>query len=267
MLRYAYSRDPSIPTEQGSAGAYGTVVHHACHVMERMWDAPKGEVDPKAVATAVSTFNHFWHPDNIHELTDPVDFYYPRQSWAGLRARGEKCLRDYAELRKNEDVQVLGLEYPFEVPVAGTDHTISGFVDRFGIKKFKGKPYLSLDDLKTGKQPAWLRHHVQGHVYAYATTQPEFWEAFANGPQLHAAFASYARRFRWIDLKNIKYVDGGWRSEQDYHRLALACNEVARSVEAGIYPPSLSGDTCTFCDYRAICGDVPLPADDEGAPA
>jgi len=256
------------PREQLSATAYGSVVHHALHVLERY-----GDLDQ-----ALATFEHYWHPDNIGELCDPVDVWLPRQTYGGLRSRGLRALRDYADLARSDEADILALEYTFTVPITGTDHDLTGTVDRLTIRKQRTIPYLSLDDHKTGKKPAYLRHAVQGTAYCYATTQRAFWDGFDAAPvQLHrrgeldgaALFEltkTWARRFRWIDLMHIEHHDGGWRSERDYARLRMAVNQIAACIDADIYPMTLSGDTCTYCAFRSICGGIGIASDDEGAP-
>lgn len=264
-LQYFYDRSGEYPRLESSATAYGTVLHHCVHHIER--SRANSRPPEEYLREAIATWNHYWLPENIAEINgQPIDFYLPRSTWAGLRARGEMVLREYVDLVKNDDSQVLALEHPFEVQVEGTEHTISGFVDRLSIRLYKRKPYISLDDWKTGKVQYNLRHNVQGHVYAYASTRPEFWEPFDNGQEIYEKTKDWPRRFRWISLKDNKHHDGGWRVEQDYRRLAMQVQAVAASKEAGIYVPTLSGESCTYCPYKDSCGGIGLPADDAGEP-
>lgn len=275
-LQYAYRRDKTKPRVQGSAAAYGTVMHHGLHVMERAWAEPAGNgvVDQAALAQAIATFEHYWHPQNIGQLTEPVQEWQRGHDWAGLKARGGYKLTAYADRRANDDAVVLALEYPFEVPVVGTrdeitgePHTISGYIDKLAVRRYYRKPYLSSDDYKTGKTKSYLRHHVQGHTYCYAPTRKEFWTGFGErGPELYDYYFDLPKRFRWESLSDDKYADT-WRGEQDWRRLALMVDAVAAAVQRGIFIPTLDGSTCNYCDYTAICGDTPLPADDHGRPA
>jgi hypothetical protein len=75
-----------------------------------------------------------------------------------------------------------------------------------------------------------------------------------------------ARRFNWIDLKNMKSVDGGWRVSQDYARLMLAVDAYVRASEAEIYAVNAEGEKCKYCPFHGICGGVGLPAESVGAP-
>lgn len=59
-------------------------------------------------------------------------------------------------------------------------------------------------------------------------------------------------------------MDGGTRTPADYHRLSLAVTEVARSMEANIFPLNISGENCTYCQFRRdICGGTGLPPTEE----
>lgn len=146
----------------------------------------------------------------------------------------------------------------------------------------------------TGKTPTYLRWNMQGTAYAYASTIPEFWttwpesgvgelEGFDAGTigSLDALFSSWgfrlhsgshgegalaSRRFRWIDLKNNKFVDGGWRNARDYARLHLAVDAYVRACEAEVYAINTTGEVCRYCPFRTTCGGIELPNEEAGAP-
>lgn len=276
-LRFLYDRSPDYPSRETSAQAFGTVVHHCLHVLERAWSAPVDQLDQAALDQALATFEHFWLPENVGQLTNGkrIEMWLRSHTWAGLNERGPMLIASYADRRAHDDADVLALEYPFEVPVIGTldpetgqPHTISGFIDKLAVRRYSRKPYLSSDDFKTGKTATYLRHHVQGHVYCYATTRPEFWTGFGadKAQELYEAYAPLARRFRWVSLSDEKQSDS-WRGEQDWKRLALMVNAVAKAKANNIYLPTLDGSTCNICDHVDHCGDVPLPDDDHGRPA
>jgi replicative DNA helicase len=118
----------------------------------------------------------------------------------------------------------------------------------------------------TGKRGTYLRHNVQGTVYAYASTQPEFWsgwsahhtEGFGRdyGAELYEQFETAARRFWWIDLNAFKWVDGGFRGDLDYERLRLTVQAVGDSIQNEIFPLTLDGDVCEHCPVRDACGGI-----------
>jgi hypothetical protein len=248
-----------------------------------------------AIALAVRTFEHYWnHPDELGlRITD----WLPRQTFGGLRERGRIALRTLLELLAKDDHYLLGLEYQFAVPyqLNGRLHTITGTIDRLAIKRQSSKPYLSIDDLKFGKQPTYLRYNMQGTVYAYCSTLPEFWlgwdESGMDLPafdqrtvdRLDKSFAAWgyrlhetaphgeghplaSRRFRWINGHDVKIADGGWRNARDYARMRLAVQAYIDACEAGIYAVNQIGEVCRFCSFRKTCGGVGLPDDEAGAP-
>lgn len=292
-LRARY--DPEAPKGmQLSATAFGSVVHGAVMQMERALFEGKED----ALAIGQRFFDFYWHPENITAICPPIDEWLPRDSYGGLRERGRLLLRTYYELlAKEKDVYLLALEHEFAIPirVRGRIHTLVGAIDRLTIRRHNRKPYISVEDLKTGRRPFYLRYNTQGGFYAYATTRREFWEggwpesgvgekvAFPADAMvaMQERFASYgyrvhdgmdpelelaARRFKWIDLKDIKFVDGGWRVPQDYARLMLGVDAYVRASEAEIYSINTEGDKCRYCPFKSICGGVGLPAEGVGAP-
>lgn len=274
-----------------SATVYGTVVHYVLLLMEQMHH----EGAENVLETALSTFEKYWRPENLTQVPGaaPIDEWLPRQTYGGLRARGQVAITDYYNLLVKSSSRLLALEYQFAVPVdvRGRVHTLTGTIDRLSIDKHYTKPYLAIEDFKTGKQPTWLRYNMQGTAYAYASTRPEFWLGWpdsgmgelATFPEetvesLQASFASYdydlmpgertlaSRRFRWINLQEMKFADGGWRTERDYARLQLAIDAYVRANEAGIYSVNTTGEVCRYCPFRTVCGGTGLPHEKAGAP-
>lgn len=285
--------DPDAPQPQAlSATVYGTVVHYALQQMELMMH--EGRED--ALDVALRTFEHYWNPENITGIAERITEWLPRQTYGGLRARGRIAIRDHYLLLKNDDSNVLALEYQFAVPMElnGRLHTFTGTIDRLSIRKQARKPYISLDDNKTGKQPTYLRYHMQGTAYAWASTVPEFWTGWAGSGlgelehfddetigRLDGLFSSWgyrlhsgthgeqslaSRRFRWINLQEIKFADGGWRNERDYARLGLAVDAYVRACENEIYAVNTTGEICKYCPFRTTCGGIGLPHENAGAP-
>lgn len=298
LQKFYYDRaraNPEAPQPESlSATVYGTVVHYALMILEQALS--EGTEPDEALALAIRTFEHYWEPQHLAELGERVTVWLPRQTYGGLRERGRIAIRDYYKLRCTDQSWLLALEYQFAVPVQIGDvtHTLTGTIDRLSLRKQARKPYLSLDDYKTGKQPTYLRHNMQGSAYAYASSRPEFWSGWEEsgmgslmtfdpdmtarietmfgswGYRLHAGSPGDAplasRRFRWINLQEIKFADGGWRHERDYARLHLAIDGYVRACEQGIYAVNQSGEVCTYCPFRKVCGGIGLPAEEAGAP-
>lgn len=268
------------PRRQTSALSYGSVMHYAMEAFERLRHT-EGVSLAEATEAAVATFQHYWNPLNIETVCEPVDLWLPRQGYPEMRARGTQAIRAFAELIRFDDHELLATEIAFQVPIAGswdadleTEHILAGTIDRLAVRHYSGKPALCVDDWKTGKEYTYLRQNLQFTGYCYATTRFEFWVGWngedgfgERGEQLYARFAPLARRGTWINLKTIKFQDAGWRGPDDYTRFALAVDQVVASQKAEIFPLSLSGETCQYCEYRDICAGVGVPAADHGAPA
>lgn len=285
--------DPEAPQGEAlSATVYGSVVHYALQAMELAMHEGRDD----ALQVGLRTFEHYWHPDNVTAIAERITEWLPRQTYGGLRERGRITLTTHYDLLKNDKSYVLGLEYPFAVPleVRGRLHTIVGAIDRLAVRQHYRKPYIGLDDNKTGKQPTYLRYNMQGTMYALASTMEEFWRGWpesgagemehfedADLERLETLFDSWgyrlhrgvpgdaplaARRFRWVNLQELKFADGGWRVDQDYARAVLAVDAYVRSSEAGIYSVNTTGEICRYCAFRKDCGGVGLPNESAGAP-
>ena len=146
----------------------------------------------------------------------------------------------------------------------------------------------------SGKQHKNLRQHLQGTAYSYASTLPEFWlgwpdsglgelEPFSSeaigaieegfnawGFKLHRGSDSElplaSRRFRWGNVMDARFADGGWRSERDYARLALVVDGYVRAREVRAYSANTEGEVCGHCSHQTYCGGIGLAQAAEGAP-
>lgn len=269
---FAFDRISGLPGEQLSRTAYGTVMHRAVEVLEREGDLEK----------AITTFDWYWHPHNIEAVTQPVSIWLGKDTYGSLRARGIETLKRYHDLMRFDDAEKLALEFEFVVPLEGTidrntgSHLyLGGQIDKLSARFIKRFPVIEIADFKTGKQYTYLRQNVQGTLYAFASTQREFWtgnaqfhtEGFGQerGEYLFNRFANHARKFTWVNLSDsVKLVDGGWRGPNDYERLRRAVQAVADSIYYKTFPLSISGENCTFCSYRKPCG---ASDEDHGNPA
>lgn len=269
-----------LPTQTNSAAAYGSVVHHALQVFERTRVLEGYDI---AVQKALETFVFYWNPLNIEAITDrvPADGWLPRQGYSELRARGLGAIRKYAELIRFDDHELLATEFGFIVDIDGTwdddegrPHRLGGSIDRLATRHFLRKEAVCIDDYKTGKEYKYLRHNLQFTAYAYASTKLEFWvgnegeDGFGleRGTQLFDRFQGAGRRGTWINMRTFKFQDAGWRGERDYERFKLAVEQLSASIKADIFPLSISGETCRYCEFRSICGGTGVAGDDEGNP-
>lgn len=271
--------------ENLSATVFGTVVHHALQVLEKLHH--EGRQD--ALDVALATFTHYWMPENIEQLEPGgIDVWLPRQTYGGLRERGLRGLRDYYDVLKVDNGILLALEHTFEVPIEIDDewHTLTGTVDRLALRfDSKRKPQLSIEDFKTGKKPRFLRYATQWTVYSYASLQPNFWAEFTS-PEFDDMLRRLAarghdliptpdqltvlpRKGRWLSLQDgFAMSDAGWRTEHDYARLRVQLREYIKARRFEVRPLTVHGEVCTYCPFarNGACGGVPIPELDEGAP-
>ena len=269
-----------LPSKTNSAAAFGSVMHHALEVLQReLHDKTPFDL---ALQKAIETFTFYWHPLNIEAITEPVppDGWLPRQGYGELRLRGIDSIKKFADLIRYDDSTLLATEYPFIVPLPdtwddelGEPHWLAGAIDRLTMGHFQRKPILKIEDLKTGKEQQALRYNLQFSGYALASLQREFWlgargeDGFGErGQQLFEHFAGAGRRGTWINLKTFKFQDAGWRGPVDYARFQLAVEQMHASIKADIFPLSINGSVCQYCDFRSICGGTGLPSADHGKP-
>lgn len=127
----------------------------------------------------------------------------------------------------------------------------------------------------TGKDYVRLRQNLQFTAYLYATTCREFWtgnrgeDGFGEerGAAMYEQMKDWGRRGTWINLRQFKFQDAGWRGPIDYGRFALAVEQFAAMVKADVFPLTINGEVCRYCDYRAVCGGTGIAPEDHGKPA
>lgn len=248
--------------EQLSRTAFGSVMHHCLHTLERTRD----------MELAQRTFEHFWHPMNIDAICEPVTVWQAKDSYGQMRRNGLNLIKAYWEYLKDQDEEVLALEIPFAVPIEGTrddetgePHVLLGTIDRLALRYYKRELHVCVDDWKTGKKPSYLPHNIQFTAYCYATTQRQFWygnpefmtEGFgdARGDQLYRRAKHAPRHGWWIDLSGAypRWTDAGLRHARDYRRFFHQVDQYARAVRNNIFPLNIDGSTCQFCPFRDNC--------------
>lgn len=282
-------RDVALASGEGeeilSATIYGTVVHYAMMVLEKL----RLEGRPDAVDVAVKTFEHYWLPENITDLDPRATSitWLPRQTWGGLQIRGRNAIRDYFLVLEHDNAQTLALELPFDLPITleqTGEHTVGGTVDALRLRTASRRVFLSVEDGKTGKKPTYLRYAGQWTVYSWASLQPAFWEPFGDDlakitePLARKGYALFndgsglpviPRRGRWLSWKGTFGVhDVGWRTEVDFARMKVAMDQYVKANEAEAYTLNMSGDVCMFCPFsrNGMCGGIPIAEITEGEP-
>jgi hypothetical protein len=178
---YAYGLGRNgVPGRTNSGAAYGSVLHHALQVLERL--RAEGVPFEEALARALASFIHYWHPANIEAICDPVpaDGWLPKRSYGECRARGIEAIKQYAELIRDDDHEMLALEFGFAVPIDGTwdedlgePHIIAGTVDRLLVRFHRRLAAVCIDDWKSAmRRPEYLRHNIQFTSYCATPETP-----------------------------------------------------------------------------------------------
>ena len=272
-----------------SATARGTVLHYAFEVLQKLHH--EGRAD--ALDVALATFEHYWEPAHIGEISEgPVTEWIGHDTWGGLLQRSLGNLRAAYEWIKKDKSVLLGLEHTFDVPIVidGEQHTLHGTIDRLALRMINSRPVIGVDDLKGyRRKKTHLDWATQWTLYSYASLQPQFWEPFyvddaiaegfaeivdrldRRGLAIYAASADDSRevlpragRLLWA-WDGFQAVSTGYRTEAHYARLRAHLREYIKSVRADIYPLTVDGHVCSYCPFgNGICGDAPLPARQEG---
>lgn len=130
---------------QLSMTAYGSVVHYAVHVLEKLHF--QGRED--ALEKAKATFVFYWDPANISQICEPVDIWAARQTWHGLLKKGQEVIEVYYARLQSDKSKLLGLEVEFNLPFVldGEEHTLHGTMDRLSLRK-TSTSFLNIEDYK-----------------------------------------------------------------------------------------------------------------------
>src|SRR5437764_14044055 len=96
-----------VPTTTNSAAAYGSVIHYAISLFERLFATGTSFTDARQ--KALESFVHYWHPANIDAITEPVppDGWLPKQGFNELRERGIEAIKKYTDLIRFDDHELL----------------------------------------------------------------------------------------------------------------------------------------------------------------
>lgn len=245
-----------LPSKKTSRMTFGICVHSALEHYNITGN----------VETAVEIFLDLW--DNPEKANAVPEIWPKGTTYGGFREKGIDLIRDYHAKQGWESREIVAQEHKFLVPIG--EHELQGVVDLLELRKSgRGKNTLRIVDYKTGsKQPFknTLRLNTQFTAYDYASRQPEFW--LGNGPgyppiapnaeDLWEKHKDSPRRGIYFHLLGSKEIDAGERDDQDFMRLYRVICEIAKAVEHEVYVPTLSADSCVFCDYTEPCG-VKIP--------
>jgi len=261
-LKWKYQNIDGLRRTQSGATIFGSIIHDC--VLQLETGTP--------VETVVLEFCAMW--DNPEAYNDKfednmrIDYYLRATNWKKYREEGIRIIRTWWDIIQWESDIVLAREHTFDVPI-GDGHVLHGTADKVALRylpKANTRAVL-ISDYKTGrKEPTYdyLNDDIQFTAYSYASTQPEFWAGIQNGAALFEELADAPRSTEWVHLRTPKRKDAGEREQYHYNRLIMAVNEMARSVAAGIFVPTISGESCRYCEFREQCGLPEL--DEDGRP-
>jgi len=207
---------------------------------------------------AIDRFRDYWLDPSQLDPSYEIQRWLPKRSFEGYSNDGVRILRNWWAIIEWESDVIVGREHHFVVPI-GDGHELEGTIDKLLIRyKPKTASYsLVTSDYKTSRKlPAYnyLRQDLQFTAYSYATTTDEFWAGVDNGKHLQKQVQDLPREAEWVHLLSPQRKHAGDRNQQDYNRLAYAVNAMAASIDMRIFVPNISGESCTFCDFRDNCG-------------
>lgn len=269
-LKYRFQKLDQLPREQSGALTWGSVLHEAVLRMEK-WHIAWQQGDPSPLARTQEWFREVWSDptvlDDEMDQSLKIDYFHPRTSWKKYLDDGLNLIEKWYGIYQWDTDTVIAREHQFTVPVEGTDHHLTGTIDRLALRYMGGidAHVVLIQDYKTNRKVptySYLQHDLQFSAYAYASTRPEFWADLDNGERLYELYRDKRRWAEWIHLRQPKRMDAGERSDLHYNRLRYAVEAIGNAVALGVFIPNISGESCTYCDFRKSCG---LPTlEDEG---
>lgn len=247
-LAWKFQNLDHLPREQSGSLTFGSILHDCVAYLETTQDLPG----------AVERFREFWIQPTLLDPTYKIDYYVRGTNWKKYLDEGPKILSDWWALVQWDSGVTLAREYEFDVPI-GDGHRLHGTIDKLEIRFLPAinRRVVLIVDLKTNnKRPTYdyLAEDLQFSAYCLATTQHEFWTELPNGEQIFQETRDFPRYGEWVQLKGPIRLDAGERTERHYNRLAMSVNAICQSVEQRIFVPTISGESCRWCEFRNLCG-------------
>lgn len=248
-LKYRFQHVDQLPRQQSGALSWGTLLHEAIMRLEQWGDLDRAQ----------AWFREMWADPTAFDAHLKIDYFLPRTSWKRYLDDGLTLIAKWWGIVQWDTDTVIAREHQFTVPVEGTDHHLTGTIDRLVLRYMGGidAHVVLIQDYKTNRKAptySYLQHDLQFSAYAYASTRPEFWVDLEDGDKLYQLYADKRRWAEWIQLRTPKRMDAGERTDLHYARLRYAVKAIADSIAMGIYVPNISGESCAYCDFRLQCG-------------
>lgn len=256
-LKYRYYHLDGLPRQQSAALTFGSIIHVCVLYLEVSQD----------LAAAIDLFRKFWADPSSVDAEYEIDYYLRGTNWKKYAAEGERILQHWWSVIQWDSDVVIAREHAFSVPI-GDGHTLDGTVDKIAIRfqpKINRRVVLISDYKTNRKNPTYdyLAEDLQFSAYGYASTRPEFWVTIPDGPEIYQRVKDFPRQGEWVQLTGPKRMDAGERTQRHYNRVAMAANALAESVAMRIFVPTISGESCRYCEFRKPCGLPELTADGE----
>lgn len=258
-LMYRWQHIENLPRLEGGSAAFGTVIHDVV-----LWLEVHKDLDG-----AIQRFKELWtFPERVLHQGVPlrIDYYEKGRNWVKFMGMGPELLERWWNIIQWDTDLTLAREFTFDVPI-GNGHQLTGTIDKLVLRYRAATDewVVLISDYKTNaKVPTYeyIEEDLQFSAYAYASLQEEFWVQLAlslgrteaEGRAMFQEYKDLARYGEWVALQTSKRMDAGIREERHYNRLIMAVNALADSVAMRIFVPTISGETCRWCDFRKQCG-------------
>lgn len=213
---------------KAAALAFGSAVHGA---LETFHEQRVADLTMSAEATS-GLFKIDWAAEQLDDLKFKDD-----ETADDLEVTGADLVRQYA--LANQSLEVVAVESSFELLVA-EGIVLRGVFDAL----LTGDRVRELKTAARNYDEGTLARHIQLSAYAWA-----YREIYDREPVLEVV--------AMLKLKHPRIaVHEVTRTEEDLEWFVQLVVEVARAIEAGVYPPNPSW-ACADCEYVRACRGGP----------
>lgn len=212
------------PAWKPAALALGSAVHGALETFHQQ-RAIGASMTPDAVG---ALFRIDWASEQIDDLKYDED-----ETATDLAATGERLVKMYAVA--NQNVEVHGAEVPFELPV--TDGVVLRGV--FDVL-LAGDRVREMKTAARNFDAGTLQRHIQVSAYIWA------FRALFGRDAVIEIVAMLKLKHPRIETHEVT------RSDQELAWFVQLAIEIARAIEAGVFPPSPSW-SCPSCEFADQC--------------
>lgn len=221
------------PEFHSSALAFGSSVHSALEHfhMERMEGRSPSPQDVAAV------FRSDFASEQERELR-----FKPGEDATSLAEQGERLVVMYVE--RYHDIEPVAVEPAFEIPLVDphTGETLGPSLRGYLDLVLAGDRVVELKTAAKKPDPVDLDRRLQFSAYAYAWRQ-------IHGRDPTLVVRTLVKSKRQVTIEETVTE----RTVDDDAFFVATAMEVAKGIEAGVYPPS-PGWLCSECEYGRACG-------------